>query len=276
MINYIQKPMILGIGSYTFTWAVGVPGHIPPYPLDEMGLIGKASELGVGLIQIADNLPLDKMDDKRIDKLVSAAAASGMMLEAGSNRMTADRLEQYIGIADRIGSGILRFVIDGEGYAPPLNQIVSIIRDAEPELKRRNIILALENHDRLLSREFAEIIERAGTSNAGICLDCANSLGAGEGIREVVETLAPYTVNLHLKEILIRRKFHRMGFDVEGKPFGQGQLPLEWILSKLTNACRTAIVELWTPPEENIEGTILKESSWAGQSIRYLRNFISG
>jgi 3-oxoisoapionate decarboxylase len=107
---------------------------------------------------------------------------------------------------------------------------------------------------------------------AGICLDCANSLGAGEGIREVVETLAPYTVNLHLKEILIRRKSHRMGFDVEGKPFGQGQLPLEWILSKLTTACRTAILELWTPPEESIEETIFKENSWAEQSIRYLRN----
>jgi 3-oxoisoapionate decarboxylase len=268
--------MILGIGSYTFTWAVGVPGHIPAYPLNEQGLILKARELGVGLIQIADNLPLDKMDDKRIEELVAMAAVSGIILEAGSNRMTADRLEQYIGIAERIGSGILRFVIDGEGYAPHLNEVVAIIKDAEPELKKRNIILALENHDRLLSREFAGIIERAGTNNAGICLDCANSLGAGEGIREVVETLAPYTVNLHLKEIMIQRKFHRMGFDVEGKPFGKGQLPLEWILSKLTNACRTAIVELWTPPEENIEDTILKERSWAEQSIRYLRNFIRG
>jgi 3-oxoisoapionate decarboxylase len=267
--------MILGIGSYTFTWAVGVPGHIPHEPLDEKGLLLKAGELGVGLIQIADNLPIDKMNDKRIQEMVSQAAASGLILEAGSNLMTPDRLELYIRIAERIGSGILRFVIDGEGYAPPLNEIVSIIKNAEPELKKRNIILALENHDRLLSREFAEIIERAGTRHAGICLDCANSLGAGEGIREVIETLAPYTVNLHLKEISIRRKSHRMGFDVEGKPFGQGQLPLDWILSKLTTACRTAILELWTPPEKTIEETIMKESSWAEQSIRYLRNFIS-
>jgi 3-oxoisoapionate decarboxylase len=268
--------MILGIGSYTYTWAVGVPGHIPPFPLDERGLLVKAGELGVGLVQIADNLSLDKMDDNRIEGLVAGVAASGIVLEAGSSRMTADRLEKYIGIADRIHSGILRFVIDGEGYAPPLNEIVSIIKDAEPELKKRNIILALENHDRLLSGEFAEIIERAGTRYAGICLDCANSIGAGEGIREVVGNLAPYTVNLHLKEILIRRKSHRMGFDVEGKPFGQGQLPLEWILSKLTTACRTAILELWTPPEESIEETIFKENSWAEQSIRYLRNYISG
>lgn len=266
--------MILGISSYTFTWAVGVPGNMPENPLTETGLLSKASQLGTKLIQVADNMPLDKMDESRLKSFISAAASAGVMLEVGSNRMTADKLERYIGIAEKAGSKILRFVIDGEGYAPPLNDIIALIRDAEPELKKRRIVLALENHDRLRCSEFARIIEKVGSRYLGICLDCANSFGAGEGFHEVVGTLAPYTVNFHLKEVSIRRKYHRMGFDVEGRPFGQGQLPLEWMLGQLTDRCRTAILELWTPPEDTLEKTIARENEWAVQSISYLRRFI--
>ena len=66
-----------------------------------------------------------------------------------------------------------------------------------------------------------------------------------------------------------------MGFDVEGKPFGEGNLPLEWMLTQLTSKCRTAILEQWTPPEETLEKTIIKERNWARQSITYLRNYFS-
>ena len=37
----------LGISSYAYSWAVGVPGHKPAHPLDENGLLDKARELGV-------------------------------------------------------------------------------------------------------------------------------------------------------------------------------------------------------------------------------------
>jgi hypothetical protein len=65
-----------------------------------------------------------------------------------------------------------------------------------------------------------------------------------------------------------------MGFDVEGKPFGEGALPLEWMLEQLTDRCKTAILEQWTPPEENLAVTIEKENNWALRSIAHLRQFI--
>lgn len=266
--------MILGVSSYSFTWAVGVPGHLPPAPISELELLKKTKELGVKLVQIADNMPLHEMNGARIGNLISEAAESGIEIEVGSNRMTADRLEQYIEIAENLNSKILRFVIDGEDYTPSIPDIIAIIMNAEPELRKRKITLALENHDRLLSKEFALIISKISSRYVGICLDCANSLGAGEGFREVVTMLAPFAVNFHLKEVSIKRKFHKMGFDVEGKPFGQGQLPLEWMLGQLTEKCRTAILEQWTPPEETMEKTIEKESGWAAQSVTYLRKYI--
>lgn len=265
--------MNLGIGSYTFTWAVGVKDHLPEKPLEWRGLLELAWKLGVSVVQIADNMPLHKLPEEELEDLVNEASANGIELEAGANRMTPENIERYLVIAERISSKILRFVIDGEEYKPALQEVISIIKNVETELRSRRIILALENHDRFFAHQFLQIIEEVDSPYVGICLDCANSFGAGEGFHEVVDLLAPHVVNLHLKEISIKRKYHKMGFDIEGKPFGDGCLPLEWILSRLTPKCRTAILELWTPPEEDTERTIDKEMTWALKSIDRLRKY---
>ena len=266
--------MKLGISSYTFTWAVGVKGHMPEKPLDWRGLLELSQELGVSLIQIADNMPLHKMTEAVMEELIRMSSDLDIELEVGASIMTSDNLESYLTIAERIGSKILRFVIDGENYKPSPEEVISTLKNAESEFRKRKIILALENHDRYFAHQFRQIIESVGSPNVGICLDCANSFGAGEGFKEVVDLLAPYVVNLHLKEISIKRKYHKMGFDIEGKPFGEGCLPLEWILSQLTPKCRTAILELWTPPEETINQTINKEFDWARRSISFLKDRI--
>jgi len=265
--------MKLGISSYSYTWAVGVPGHLPAVRLGEMDLLSRAAELDVKLIQIADNLPLHEMSGERIEKLVKKSGELGIEIEAGAKGMTPERLQEYIGIARKVKSGILRFVVDGDDFRPGVDEIISIIRDAEPDLRKNNITLAIENHDRLFTYQFVRIMDSVASDYVGICLDCANSLGVGEGIHEVVNSLAPYAVNFHLKEVSIKRKYHKMGFDIEGKPFGEGDLPLRWMLDKLPEKCRTAIFEQWTPPEESLEKTIEKEKLWAVKSISYLRDY---
>ncbi|NTW36601.1 MAG: hypothetical protein HGB17_10810, partial [Syntrophobacteraceae bacterium] len=58
-MNFSDPPaMRLGIGSYTFPWAVGMPGHRPAQPMTALDLLDKATQLGVGVVQICDNLPL--------------------------------------------------------------------------------------------------------------------------------------------------------------------------------------------------------------------------
>lgn len=266
--------MVLGISSYTFTWAVGVKGHLPSQLFSWSDLIKMAKVMGVRLVQIADNMPLHMMKEDQICSLVTMASENKIELEAGANRMTPGNLETYLDIAARIKSKILRFVIDGEGYKPGAKEVISILRNAEPELRKRDITIALENHNRFPANELLHIIEEVNSPYTGICLDCANSIGIGEGFHEVVTLLAPHTVNFHLKEVSIKRKYHMMGFDVEGNAFGEGCLPLEWMLSQLTSRCRTAVLEQWTPPEETLVKTIEKELNWAKQSITYLRNFI--
>jgi len=266
--------MQLGISSYTYTWSVGVPGSLPQITLSPFDLIDKARDSGLGLVQIADNLPLEGMTDKQLSDLAAYAAGKGVAIEMGSRGLTMEHTIRCLETAEKLQSPILRMVIDKPGYEPDLKTIIENIRHLIPELRSRNIRLAIENHDRFKAREFEEIILSVGNEWVGICLDSVNSMGAGEGFETVSEILIPYTINLHLKDFTIFRVFHKMGFIIEGRPAGKGMLNIKKLVSALSEkgGCNSAILELWTPPEKDIEDTIRKENDWATESIDYLKH----
>jgi sugar phosphate isomerase/epimerase len=268
--------MRLGLSSYTYTWAVGVPGSLPLKQLTAFDLVEKAFLSGLNLVQIADNMPLETMAQSDLTSLWKDAAYKGVEIEMGGRGLTAEHTIRCLEAAKLLHSPILRMVIDGAGYEPDLNSVISVVKDLIPELKSRNIKLAIENHDRFRAREFEQIIQAVGSEWVGICLDSVNSMGAGEGFAEVSRILMPYTINLHIKDFTIRRVFHKMGIIIEGAPAGRGMLNISELVSALSEKglCRSAILELWTPPEAAIEDTILKEERWASESIKYLKRIL--
>jgi sugar phosphate isomerase/epimerase len=265
-----------GISSYTYTWAVGVPGSIPEDPLSVCGLIEKAYESGIKLIQIADNMPIDKLSEDELELLADYSLEKGISLEMGGRGLTPEHTMKCLKVAEIIGSPLLRMVIDSTDFEPEIPEIKGIINDLLPEFSSRKIKLAIENHDRLKASEFAEIIESVGSEWTGICLDSVNSLGAGEGFETVSEILIPYTINFHVKDFTIRRVSHKMGIIIEGAPAGKGMLNIPELIEKLKqhNKCSSAILELWTPPEADLEATILKEALWAKESIDFLKRIL--
>lgn len=265
--------MRLGLSSYTYTWAVGVPGHPPARPMTAADLVRRAADEGVACVQIADNLPLEVMGDRERRELRALAAGLGVAVEVGARGLTSDRLVHLLDVAVFFHSPILRFVIDGPGYQPTVDAVVAIVREALPRVRASGVRLAIENHDRLRAAEFRAVVERTDPEHVGICLDSANSMGAGEGVREVVETLGPLTLNLHLKEFVVERVSHRMGFVIEGRPAGQGMLDVPWLLGEVRRhgRCQSAILELWTPPAGDTAATVAREAAWAEESLRYLR-----
>ena len=268
--------MKTGISSYTYTWAVGVPGSSPARPLSAEGLIDKACSLGLNLVQIADNLPLESWSAERLTALMNYAGSRKVNLEMGGRGLQPEHTLECLKTASILRSPILRMVIDGQNFEPGIREIISIIRDLLPEFNLAGIKLALENHDRLKAREFEQIIEKTGSDMVGICLDSVNSMGAGEGFEEVAKILIPYTINFHVKDFSIRRVSHKMGIIIEGTPAGRGRLNISEVVNRLneTGRCSSAILELWTPPEDNIEATIRKEEEWANESIEYLKKII--
>jgi 3-oxoisoapionate decarboxylase len=266
--------MRLGLSSYTYTWAIGVPGSMPTNPLSAPELIDRAFKSGLRLVQIADNLPLENLSCEELERLFNYAVRKNVSIEMGGKGLTPDQTMKCLETAEKIKSPILRMVIDATGFEPDLQTVIAIIRELLPEFKSRNIRLAIENHDRFRAGEFEKIILAIGNDMVGICLDSVNSMGAGEGFETVSNILIPYTINLHVKDFTIFRASHKMGLTVEGKPAGKGMLDIPELVSKLseTGLCQSAILELWTPPGNTLNDTIDKESSWADESIIYLKS----
>lgn len=261
--------MILGLSSYTYGWAVG--RNDGARALDENGLLDRCREHRVKVLQIGDNLPLHTFDEERLTRLAQRAQSEGVQLEVGARGLTFERVAIYAAIARRLSARLIRFVVDDSEYHPTADAVAVLLRQCFPLLD--GLTLGIENHDRFPAATLARIMQTVDSRQIGICLDTANSLGAGEGIDAVAATLAPWTVNLHLKDFHVERLPHLMGFTVTGRPAGAGLLDIPGLLRRLAphGRCRTAILELWTPPEADVEKTLAKEVAWAMQSLEFLK-----
>ncbi len=269
--------MQLGLSSFAFGWAVGTSAAPALVPFTADTLLDFAVAHRVPVIQFGDNLPLHALDDAALDAFGARARSQQIAIETGARGLTPEHLQRYIAISRQLDARLLRFVVDAKNDEPSVDRIAAIIREALPALRAAHLVLGLENHDRLSCATLRALIDTLASEHVGICLDTANSLGAGEGIHEVLRHLAPVCVNLHVKDFAIERLPYLMGFTVSGRALGDGMLPLEETLRAVAagGRCSTAVVELWAPPEPDPAATIAKETAWAVQSIHVLRTALA-
>ena len=267
--------MRIGLSSYTYTWAIGVPGFPPPaQPLTAAALLDRTARSGWGLVQFGDNLPLHALGDDLIG-LVQQAKRLNVAVEVGTRGIDTARLRRYADIAVLFGAPFVRVVIDDGQDRPSPSEVVQRLSEVEPDYRSAGLVLAIENHDRFTVAELVDIVERCGDW-VGICLDTVNSFGALEGPDVVIEALAPHTVNVHLKDFDVLRAEHQMGFEIVGRPLGRGRLDAAAVLQRLIGIGRepTAVIELWTPFADSIATTIDQEAAWADESMDWARSWV--
>jgi sugar phosphate isomerase/epimerase len=267
--------MKLGINTYTFMWAIGFPGASPETPLSAIGLLDKARLLGVKVVQMGPNLPLDRLPEGELSPFILAAENMGVELELGTRGIETEHLEHQVELSRRIGSKLLRTVPEIGGKSPDLNTLIEHLKRIRPLLESEGVRLGLENGS-LPAESLRAAIEGAGSAHIGVVLDMVNSLVIPEGWKEVTRILAPYTMCLHYKDFIVRRSWSMMGFTCEGRPAGRGQIDTRWLLEalKVSPYDFNVILELWPPEQETLEETILLEADWAIESIGYLRGIV--
>jgi sugar phosphate isomerase/epimerase len=241
-----------------------------------MELLQHAMELGVGVVQIADDPLLDRMSDAELSSLRGAANRCRLDLELGTRGIDPDQLRRYLHVAVRLQAPLVRVIIETKNANASTDEVVAQLRQVVPDYARAKVSLAIENHDRFPAAQLAEIVERLDTPYVGICLDTANSIGCAEGLDTLLRILGPWVVNVHVKDIRVQRPAHLRGFVVEGCPAGQGRIDIPGVLKELRTRGRdpNAILELWMPPAATMAETMAREKAWAAESIRYLRRFI--
>lgn len=265
--------MRLAIGSFTYPWAIGVPGYPPTRPLTAVGLLDRAAALGVKVVQICDNLPLDRLTPAELTALSERAHRLGISVEVGTRGLGRRRLLSYLALAQQLGSPIVRTVTDSADSVPSDVQIVQQLRAVAADYETAAVTLAVENHGRHASRRLVRLLEEVDSPRVRVCLDTANSLGALERPEETLEVLAPWAVNLHLKDYTVRRLSHQFGYEITGCPVGGGMLDVVSVLDRMRRMSVdvSVVVELWTPPEATLEATIALQERWASDSVSYLR-----
>ena len=268
--------MKLGIGTYCYMWSIGFPGAQPRNPMTAFDLLAQARKFGLHLVQYGPNLSLGTLGEPELRDLLARAKEWDIELEVGTRGLGQAHIRQQLALAGRVGSKILRTVPELEGgKTPSTEELTAALCAILPDLDTARIKLAMEN-GKVPAAVLDQVIRSLSSPWVGITLDTVNSLAIPEGTEQVVKTLAPHTACLHIKEFVVKRAWHMMGFIVEGKPAGQGQLNIPWLLDSLraAGASCNAVLELWPPEQKTLEETIALERAWAVESIPYLRRLI--
>lgn len=261
--------MKIGLGSYAFRWSIGIKDIQPAKPMTAMEVLEIAHQHGLAVVQYADNMPLDRLSVEEHLALKQRADSYGMALELGTQSFNAKELARYIPIGERIGSKILRVALDAEDALIPVPELAAQLRELLPDGKRAGLRFAIENHFNYPSSRMVELLDVVADDALGVCLDVANSICAGEWPMTTVKILAPYTINLHLKDYEITPDPYGVGFRIHGTPLGEGRAEIEEILGSLSHcpADMSVILEHWLPPSGDMEATRHLEHEWLKRTI---------
>lgn len=265
--------MKLGIGSYAFRWAIGRGTFRPASPLRAAAFVEKAAGLGVGVVQFADNLPLDALSAPELDEVGAAARALGIDVEVGTQGLAARRVARYLEIAETLGARLVRLSVDREDVGPSPEATAAPLRDVLPRCVERDLRIAIENHFFIQSTFLADVVRAIGDPHVGVCLDTGNSMVVWERPPETVARLAPYALSLHLKDFRAEPDPDGVGFRVVGVPLGRGDLDAAGVLSTLGAAGRdvNVILEHWLPRAGDERTTLAREEAWLRESIAAAR-----
>jgi sugar phosphate isomerase/epimerase len=271
--------MKLGIGTYCYMWAIGFKfgdkEAKPVQPMTAMGLLQRAVELDIHLVQYGPNLSLGALNDRELEELIGCARQSDVEFEVGTRGLETDHLRRQVEIAKLTGSKLIRTIPEIGGKPIDAKEVSQYLKQIVPLLEKEGVKLGLEN-GKIPAQELAWALDEFKSPQLGVVLDMANSLAISEGWRYVTEILAPYTICLHHKEFIVQRVWYMMGFTVEGRPAGTGQVDTPWLLDTLDRAGANynVILEVWPPEQPTIEQSIALEDKWVRESIPYLRQFV--
>lgn len=264
--------MKIGIGTYALFWEFSERN---PEPLDIAGMIDRAAQLGCEVFQICDDPRIEQLDADGLRALRERAEILGITLELGTRTIGRDHLGRYLDLAEALGASTLRSMIQAPEIEAGPGAAVATLRESLPRLESTGITLALETYEQVPTATLLEVVAALDSPRIGICLDPANCVSALEHPRDVVESCATRTVNLHVKDFAFARQEGWVGFTYSGAPLGEGLLDLDHELSSVYAESRTpsAIVEHWLPWQGDLDSTLSAERAWTDRTLAALRTW---
>ncbi len=258
------------IASYSRRWR-GKYSNIksPPFR-DALDVLDHIRGLGFGSLQIG----VEGWTLEFAKKVRQTCESYNMSLE-GSIRLPANegdvtRFERELRTAREAGAVVFRSALGGRRYevftrredfeAWKVRSLKSMTL-AEPVARRLRVQIGIENHKDWELHELVAALESVSSGHIGACVDTGNSLALLEDPLEVVRTLAPYAVTVHLKDLAVQA--YADGFQMNEVPLGQGSLDLPEILRILRAAKPQLLMHLEMMTRDPLDIPCLRQPYWA-------------
>ena len=84
--------------------------------------------LGLCLVEICDNMPLDGMSHEQLAALRDRAARRSVAISVGTRGIRLDHLRRHVDLARYLGSSLMRVVVDTATHEPTVDEVVFTLR----------------------------------------------------------------------------------------------------------------------------------------------------
>ena len=132
---------------------------------------------------------------------------------------------------------------------------------AEPVLRRHRLKLAVENHKDHTMEELARLMGEFRSEWIGVLVDTGNNLALLDEPHAVIETLAPFALSVHLKDMAVQPD--AKGFLLSEVPLGTGLLDLPRVISTLRRANPGIVFNLEMATRDPLNVPCLTDGFWA-------------
>ncbi|RAK03176.1 sugar phosphate isomerase/epimerase [Larkinella arboricola] len=264
-------PMGVVVHSYASRWNAKTESQKYPGFTNALELIDHCKAIGAGGVQtIVKDWSADFARKVREER-----EKTGLYLEGsiGVPKHTGQvaAFEQEVINAREAGATVLRTVCSTgrryETYHSPeewqtlKKNALTSLQLAEPVLRKHKVKLAVENHKDWRANELVGILKQINSEWIGVTIDFGNNIALLEDPMQLVETLAPYVVSTHVKDMGVQE--YPDGFLLSEVPLGYGILDLPKMVAvcKKHNPAVTFNLEMIT--RDPLEIPCRKEAYWA-------------
>ncbi|MBL0156844.1 MAG: sugar phosphate isomerase/epimerase [Bryobacterales bacterium] len=231
-------------------------------------LLEKAYAVGAGGIQV----PITNFEPDYLKKVRSRAEELGMYLEVTTASPGPDTalFEKTLQAAKEIGAGCVRTVcLSGRRYETfnSLEQWKTFVAESMQKFERMGPLankykmpVGVENHKDWTAEDYLAILKKYSSEYLGVCLDFGNNVALLDDPMEVVESLAPYVINTHIKDMGVEE--YEDGFLLSEVPLGTGICDLKRMVATVLKVRPSAKFSLDFLTRDPLKITCLTEKYW--------------
>ena len=238
---------------------------------EPMNFLPHCAKIGFAGAQMS----LGKISIDQAEQLRAAAETRGLFIEGilSPPREETDvaRFDAELAVIKAAGGSVARLAMLGgrryeqlhslEEYGQFTDRAGRQFQWMEPPARKHGVRLAIENHKDYRSDELAAVMRRLGSEFVGVCLDFGNNIALLEDPWKVIDTLAPYALTSHLKDMAVEESAE--GFTLAEVPLGQGVLDLPRIIARIHAANPAARFNLEMITRDPLRIPCLTDGYWS-------------